>query len=40
LQDFGYTKMIRFPSGTGAIPAWRGVTEVFDRAADLVHPIP
>lgn len=21
LQDFGYTKMIRFPSGTGSIPA-------------------
>ncbi len=33
LQDFGYTKMIRFPSGTGTIPAWRGVTEIFDRAS-------
>ena len=33
LQDFGYTKMIRFPSGTGSIPAWSGVTEIFDRAS-------
>lgn len=33
LQDFGYTKMIRFPSGTGTIPAWRGVTEIFGRAS-------
>ena len=32
LQEFGYTKMIRFPSGTGAIPAWRGVTDVYDTA--------
>jgi hypothetical protein len=21
------------PSGTGAVPAWRGVTEIFDRAS-------
>ena len=32
LQEFGYTKMIRFPSGTGTIPAWRGVTDVYDTA--------
>jgi hypothetical protein len=32
LQEFGYTKMIRFPSGTGAIPIWRGVTDVYDTA--------
>jgi hypothetical protein len=28
LQEFGYTKMIRFPSGTGTIPTWRGVTDI------------
>jgi hypothetical protein len=27
-----YTKMIRFPSGTGTIPTWRGVTDVYDTA--------
>jgi acyl-CoA reductase-like NAD-dependent aldehyde dehydrogenase len=32
LQEFGYTKMIRFPSGTGTIPTWRGVTDVYDAA--------
>lgn len=32
LQEFGYTKMIRFPSGTVAIPTWRGVTDVYDTA--------
>ena len=32
LQEFGYTKMIRFPSGTGTIPTWRGVTDVYDTA--------
>jgi len=33
LQKFGYTKMMRFPSGLGAIgatPSWRGVNEIFD----------
>jgi len=32
LQKFGYTKMMRFPSGLGAIgatPSWRGVNEIF-----------
>ena len=33
LQEFGYTKMIRFPSGTGTIPTWRGVTDIYDTAA-------
>jgi acyl-CoA reductase-like NAD-dependent aldehyde dehydrogenase len=33
LQEFGYTKMIRFPSGTGTIPTWRAVTDVYDTAA-------
>jgi hypothetical protein len=25
--------MIRFPSGTGTIPTWRGVTDAFDPPA-------
>jgi hypothetical protein len=29
LNDGG---MIRFPSGSGAIPTWRGVTDVYDTA--------
>jgi acyl-CoA reductase-like NAD-dependent aldehyde dehydrogenase len=33
LQEFGYTKMIRFPSGTGTIPTWRGVTDALDPPA-------
>jgi acyl-CoA reductase-like NAD-dependent aldehyde dehydrogenase len=33
LQEFGYTKMIRFPSGTGTLPIWRGVTDVYGRAS-------
>jgi acyl-CoA reductase-like NAD-dependent aldehyde dehydrogenase len=33
LRDFGYTKMVRFPSGTGTIPRWRGVADTFDKAS-------
>jgi hypothetical protein len=33
LQEFGSTKMIRFPSGTGTIPTWRGVTDIFGTAS-------
>ena len=33
LQDFGYTKMIRFPSDTGTSSAWRGVTKIFVRTS-------
>jgi acyl-CoA reductase-like NAD-dependent aldehyde dehydrogenase len=32
LQEFGYAKMIRFSSGSGTIPTWRGVTDVYDTA--------
>jgi acyl-CoA reductase-like NAD-dependent aldehyde dehydrogenase len=32
LQEFGYTKMIQFPSGTGSISTWRGVTDVYGTA--------
>ena len=35
LQDFGYTKMIRFPSDTGTSSAWRGVTKIFVRGQPI-----
>ncbi len=30
LREYAYSKMIRYPSGTGSIPSWRAVTDVFD----------
>jgi acyl-CoA reductase-like NAD-dependent aldehyde dehydrogenase len=36
LQEFGYTKMMRFPSGLGAIPSWRGVNEIFGPSGSEV----
>lgn len=32
LKEFGYAKMIRFPSGHGKAPSWRGVTDIFGDA--------
>ena len=32
LREFGYTKMVRFPSGLGTIPSWRAVGDIFDQA--------
>jgi acyl-CoA reductase-like NAD-dependent aldehyde dehydrogenase len=32
LREFGYTKMVRFPSGLGTIPSWRAVDDIFDQA--------
>jgi acyl-CoA reductase-like NAD-dependent aldehyde dehydrogenase len=32
LREFGYTKMVRFPSGLGTIPTWRAVGDIFDEA--------
>jgi acyl-CoA reductase-like NAD-dependent aldehyde dehydrogenase len=29
LREYAYPKMIRYPSGTGSIPSWRAVTDVF-----------
>ena len=29
LREFGYTKMVRFPSGLGTIPSWRAVDDIF-----------
>jgi acyl-CoA reductase-like NAD-dependent aldehyde dehydrogenase len=33
LREFGYTKMVRFPSGLGTIPSWRAVGDIFDDVA-------
>ena len=33
LREFGYTKMVRFPSGLGTIPSWRAVNDIFDGVA-------
>ena len=30
LSHFGYRKLIRIPSGTGTVPEWRVIAEVFD----------
>ena len=32
LQEYGSPKMMRFPSGTGTIPTWRGVIDVYGPA--------
>ncbi|MBW4095294.1 MAG: aldehyde dehydrogenase family protein, partial [Acidobacteria bacterium] len=29
LQEFGAPKMMRFPSGTGTIPTWRSITDIY-----------
>jgi hypothetical protein len=36
LREFGYTKMMRFPSGLGATPSWRGVNEIFGPSGSEV----
>jgi hypothetical protein len=28
-----YTKMVRFPSGLGTIPAWRAIDDIFSELA-------
>ena len=33
LREFGYTKMVRFPSGLGTIPSWRAVDDIFEAEA-------
>jgi acyl-CoA reductase-like NAD-dependent aldehyde dehydrogenase len=33
LREFSYTKMVRFPSGLGTIPAWRAIADIFEAAA-------
>jgi acyl-CoA reductase-like NAD-dependent aldehyde dehydrogenase len=36
LREFSYAKLIRYPSGTGRIPSWRGVTDIFGEAGSSV----
>jgi len=33
LQEYGYPKMIRYPSGRGVVPSWRAVHEIEDELA-------
>lgn len=33
LREFSYTKMVRFPSGLGTIPAWRALDDIFGEPA-------
>jgi acyl-CoA reductase-like NAD-dependent aldehyde dehydrogenase len=36
LREFSYAKLIRYPSGIGSIPSWRGVTDIFGEAGSSV----
>jgi acyl-CoA reductase-like NAD-dependent aldehyde dehydrogenase len=33
LREYSYTKIVRFPSGLGTIPAWRALNDIFPEAA-------
>jgi acyl-CoA reductase-like NAD-dependent aldehyde dehydrogenase len=35
LQEFGRAKSIRFPSGLGKVPTWRGVTDIFGETGSV-----
>jgi acyl-CoA reductase-like NAD-dependent aldehyde dehydrogenase len=35
LREYSYTKIVRFPSGLGTIPAWRALDDIFEKAG---HP--
>ena len=37
LQEFGQPKMMRFPSGRGEIPAWRGTVDVYGPTGSTVQ---
>jgi acyl-CoA reductase-like NAD-dependent aldehyde dehydrogenase len=37
LQEFGQPKMMRFPSGRGEIPAWRGTLDVYGPTGSTVQ---
>ncbi len=37
LKEFSTAKMIRFPSGAGAIPSWRGVNDIFGKTGSQVR---
>ena len=36
LHEFSYAKLIRYPSGTGRIPSWWAVTDIFGEAGSFV----
>jgi acyl-CoA reductase-like NAD-dependent aldehyde dehydrogenase len=36
LREFAYAKLIRYPSGTGSIPSWRAVTDIFGESGSSV----
>jgi acyl-CoA reductase-like NAD-dependent aldehyde dehydrogenase len=38
LHEFSYAKMIRYPSGTGSIPSWWAVSDIFGEAGSSVRP--
>ena len=33
LREYSYTKIVRFPSGLGTIPAWRALDDIFEETA-------
>jgi hypothetical protein len=35
LREHTYTKIVRFPSGLGTIPAWRALDDIFDNMTEL-----
>jgi acyl-CoA reductase-like NAD-dependent aldehyde dehydrogenase len=35
LREYSYTKIVRFPSGLGAIPEWRALNDIFEDASRL-----
>jgi acyl-CoA reductase-like NAD-dependent aldehyde dehydrogenase len=37
LREYTYTKIVRFPSGIGTIPAWRALGDVFDETESRSH---
>jgi hypothetical protein len=35
LREYSYTKIVRFPSGLGTVPAWRALEDIFDKVQGL-----
>jgi acyl-CoA reductase-like NAD-dependent aldehyde dehydrogenase len=31
LREYSYTKIVRFPSGLGTVPAWRALDDIFEE---------
>jgi len=38
LREYSYTKIVRFPSGLGTIPAWRALDDIFGKAKKRPSP--